>query len=229
MRAALFVFSVCVASACAAEFRVGAGLSDFQVIQRGPGNFANIPVGGSAEGLAGKPIEARILAGGKPLKGWNWRPVAVAGGATWAGALDGVPTGGPYTIELRARGATPALVKSVLVGDIWVLTGESGTSITSSDDPRVHRFERDRGWQPATGAADTTAVAFGVELLRRTGVPVGVISLPPMESEPGRLAEIVGGKFAGIVPHRANSAAELADAAARMGVPKLPSEARMVP
>src|SRR5262245_25018126 len=103
--------------ACAAEFRVGAGLTDSQVFQRNAQNTADIRVGGTAEGLAGKQIEARVLAGGKPVKGWGWKPIATVESATWTGSLPSVPMGGPYNIEFRSSPATPVIVKDILVGD----------------------------------------------------------------------------------------------------------------
>ena len=123
MRIALLL--LCAVVLQAAEFRVGAGLTDHQVFQRGAQNTADIKVGGTADGLAGKPIEARILARTKPVKGWSWKSIATVGGSTWTGALTGVPMGGPYNIEFRSTGATSVVVKDVLVGDLWILAGQS--------------------------------------------------------------------------------------------------------
>ena len=95
----------------AAEFRVGAGLENNQVYGR------TIQVGGSAEGLAGKQIELRIVFKRRPVKGWDWRPIATAGPLTWTGELTSLPPGGPYRIEFRAPGAVPAVFDGVRIRD----------------------------------------------------------------------------------------------------------------
>ena len=98
----------------AAEFRLSAGLADSQVLQRNAQNSADISIGGTAEGLAGKTIEARVLSSGKAIKGWSWKPVATVHGATWTGTINGIPTGGPYTIEFRSRVQPPLSSKTSL-------------------------------------------------------------------------------------------------------------------
>ena len=214
MKTALSLFFALVTYA--AEFRVGVGLTDSQVFQRNAQNSADIKVGGSAEGLAGKQIEARILAGGKPLKGWGWKPIATVESATWTGSLPGVPMGGPYNIEFRSAPATPVIVKDILVGDLWVLAGQSNMEgvgdlvNVQAPDPRVHSFDQLDRWLIAQeplhnlpGAVDRVhwrgnpperltgqaldkfiserkkgaglGLPFAVEMVRRTGVPVGLV------------------------------------------------------
>src|SRR3954447_18727744 len=139
---------LCCIGAYAAEFRVGAGLTDSQVFQRNAQNTADIKVGGSAEGLAGKQIEARILSGGKPVKGWSWKPIATVDSATWTGTLAAVPMGGPYNIEFRSSPATPVILKDILIGDLWVLAGQSNMEGVGDlvnvqpPDTRVHSFDQ---------------------------------------------------------------------------------------
>jgi sialate O-acetylesterase len=200
----------------AAEFRIGAGLTDHQVFQRSSQNTADIKVGGSADGLTGKSIEARILSGSKTIKGWTWKPIATVGGDTWTGALSGVPMGGPYTLEFRSSGATPVVIKDILVGDLWILAGQSNMEGVGDleniqpPDPRVHSFDQLDRWLVAeeplhnlVGAVDRVhwrgnppvrltgpeleaynkqrkkgaglGLPFAVEMVKRTGVPVGLI------------------------------------------------------
>ncbi|HYI97288.1 MAG TPA: sialate O-acetylesterase [Bryobacteraceae bacterium] len=154
MRVVLFILCnlLCNATVFAAEFRVGVGLVDHQVFQRNAQNTTDIKIGGTADGLSGKQIEARILDGSKILKGWSWKPVAKVDSATWIGSLASVPTGGPYDIEFRSPGATPVVVKDILVGDLWLLAGQSNMEGVGDlvdvqpSDPRVHSFDQLDRW-----------------------------------------------------------------------------------
>jgi sialate O-acetylesterase len=263
MRFALLL--LCAMALAAAEFRVGAGLADHQVFQRGAQDTADIKVGGTADGLTGKQIEARILAGSKPVKGWAWKSVATIGGATWTGTLTGVPMGGPYNIEFRSTGATPVIVKDVLVGDLWILAGQSNMEGVGDleniqrPDPRVHSFDQLDRWLIAEeplhnlpGAVDRVhwrgkppvrltgqeletynkerkkgaglGLPFAVEMIRRTGVPVGLIPCahggtsmaqwdPALKDKGGdslygamvRRFEAIGGKAAGVLWYQGES------------------------
>ena len=98
----------------AAEFRLSAGLTDSQVLQRNAQNSADVTIGGIAEGLAGKTIEARLLSSGKPVKGWSWKPVATVHGATWTGTVNGIPDGRPVHNRISVPGATPSSSKTSL-------------------------------------------------------------------------------------------------------------------
>ncbi len=74
-------------------------------------------------------VEAHVRLGGRTLPGWNWKRVGAARKRKFAARLDGLRTGGPYDIVLRIRerGVTrgETRVRDVLVGDVWVLAGQS--------------------------------------------------------------------------------------------------------
>src|SRR4051794_10451774 len=205
-----------VAAANAAEIRLSAGAADNQVYQRNQSNTTTLKLGGTAEDVTGKAIEVRLTAGGKPVKGFGWKPLATVSGSTWTGELSGVPAGGPYTLELKAPGAPLVIVKDLLVGDLWILAGQSnmegvGDLINvQQPDTKVHSFTMYDEWtlakeplhelpaatdavhwpkgrtSPMTGddlakfrearqKGAGLGLPFAVEMVRRTGIPVGLV------------------------------------------------------
>jgi sialate O-acetylesterase len=58
------------------------------------------------------------------LANFDWKQIGTAARGSWKGSLENVPTGGPYRIELRA-GAAQTSISNVLVGDLWLLAGQS--------------------------------------------------------------------------------------------------------
>ena len=134
-------------------------------------------------------------------------------GGALTGSLDGVPVGGPYTLQVTLSGSVLAEAPGLLVGDLWVLAGQSNMDgvgklfDTEPPSDRVNAFYYDDRWGIAEDplcwydeAADrvhwqnTTdreaaiaqarltrsagaglGVAFGKELERRLGVPIGLL------------------------------------------------------
>ncbi len=216
MRQLVTVALLAVCAGMGAEFRLSTGATDFQVFQRTEAGTADLRLGGTASELSGKALEARLMSAGKPVKGFGWKPLTTISGATWAADLKGIPTGGPYTLELRAPGATPVLVKDLLVGDLWVLAGQSNMEGVGDlvdvqpPDSRVHSFTQVDEWTvakeplhelpaavdpvhwraPQTAALTGAELAryrearkkgaglglpFATEMVKRTGVPVGLL------------------------------------------------------
>src|SRR5438067_659945 len=85
-----------------ADLRVTGGLADYQVLQRGPDARANFVLTGTAAGLDGKGVEARLTRKHMVVAGFDWAQLAKVQSGTWRGEIKGVPTGGPYRVELRA-------------------------------------------------------------------------------------------------------------------------------
>ena len=107
----------------AQSVQVTSGAVPYQVFQRDASNRASIHLEGTSDG---KAIEARLFAAGRTVADFDWKQLATVSKKAWSGDLAGVPTGGPYRIELRAQGGSvTASVDNVLVGDLWVLAGQS--------------------------------------------------------------------------------------------------------
>ncbi|HUT61805.1 MAG TPA: sialate O-acetylesterase [Phycisphaerae bacterium] len=82
---------------------------------------------------------------------------------TWRVALDKTSAGGPHT--LTVAGANRVEFKDVLVGEVWVCSGQSNMNMPI-----------DWGIFGAWGSPECTAAYFfGVELRRELGVPVGLV------------------------------------------------------
>ncbi len=201
------------------------GLEPYRVYQRGEDGKATIRFGGVARDAGA--VEARLRAGRRTVSGQDWRVVGQSKGGTFDVVLEGVPTGGEYTVEVRLRDALGNVashteVADILVGDIWILAGQSNMQGVgklgshAGSDPLVHCFTMGQRWELANEPlhwlvdspdpvhnqrwfrggdldeskrrtiranarkARTTGAGLGLpfakELVRRTGVPVGLIA-----------------------------------------------------
>ena len=159
-----------------------------------------------------------VLQRGKPIAVWGWTApgaavaVGLAGASAqavagadgrWQATLPAMPAGGPHT--LTVEGPEKRTVADVLVGDVWLCSGQSNmewsvanakdakAEIAAAGQPRLRHIRIDKtiapapraapatsGWtaaSPATVAA-WTAVGyyFGRDLQRQLDVPVGLIN-----------------------------------------------------
>ncbi|PYV13366.1 MAG: hypothetical protein DMG07_14770, partial [Acidobacteria bacterium] len=141
--------------------RVSAGIVDHQVVQRGTSGAADIELSGTAPPEASGAVSAIIRHAGKPLRGFEDREIGRSEAGAWSAALQAVPAGGPYRIELsvRDRGGrslAAATVDDVLVGDLWLLAGQSnmqGAGLLENVEPpsdRVHSFDLADRWVVAS-------------------------------------------------------------------------------
>ena len=135
----------------AQSLRVTEGVSDYQVFQR---DFKNtrldITVGGTASALDGKEVEERTSTENGASE---WAKVAAVKSGHWSGKVT-LGTGGPYRLEFRIEGASLAIVvEHVLVGDLWILAGQSNMEgVGDLDDvqrpsPRVNMFDQTDQWR----------------------------------------------------------------------------------
>lgn len=145
-------------AACAGAhgLAVEAGLANFQVLQADTNNVADVTLSGSA-GVAGT-VQVQVASAGAEVKPWaDLGPIAEG---KWSGAVAGIPLGGPYKVSLRvldAAGAPveEAAVSDVLVGDLWVMAGQSnmqgwGNRVNEeAEDPLVHLYGFNDQWRVA--------------------------------------------------------------------------------
>lgn len=162
--------------------------------------------------------DSMVLQREKPITVWGWanpgekitvkfrsqnKSVTANASGKWKLQLDPEKAGGPYTLTIA--GSNTIVLKDVLVGEVWVCSGQSNMEmavkhcdsaeleIKSANFPQIRHFAVQRNmsgtpkddlsfkarWQPATSAnvADFTAVGyfFAREIYQRLGVPVGLI------------------------------------------------------
>lgn len=108
--------------------KVVSGLFDNMVLQRGAGNASHARIAGECTGAGS--VVARVRAGRETVRGFAGVRIGKSAGGVFNGVLKGLKCGGPYEISLsvvaRNGEVLDALrVRNVLVGDVWVLAGQS--------------------------------------------------------------------------------------------------------
>ncbi|MBC2603185.1 sialate O-acetylesterase [Puniceicoccus vermicola] len=176
------------------NIRVHDIFGDGMVLQRG----INVPIWGTAtESLTGKRLTVSINGVEDTVR--------IKKDGAWRATLPPLAAGGPYTcsITVGERSKPECILKDVLVGDVWVASGQSnmefplrdsedaGANIALAEYPnlrlykvpplaqRATRVNLRSEWRKCTprDAADFSAVGyfFGRELHRSVGVPIGII------------------------------------------------------
>lgn len=185
------------------------GLFDHMVLQRARGGSDACFSGACAND---GPVEIRVAAvsprRGKACSGdldgkWaKWRRVGIARRRRFAGRLQGLPPGGPYDVEVRI-GPEAGHVKQVLVGDVWILAGQSNMQgcgnlcDATPDNPLVRAFYMIDRWGvardpihnlheavdpvhlggvPLTNKGIGPGIPFANAMHDATGVPQGLIA-----------------------------------------------------
>jgi sialate O-acetylesterase len=136
--------------------RVTRGLAPFQVLQRDARGRAAAVLSGDAraEGVVWAKAAGPALSERSESKGW--RRAGLAHDGIWEARLEGLRVGGPYRIEAEIRLGTRRLarvvVPGILVGDLWVLAGQSnmeGVGVlqdVEAPHPLVHNFGMGGAW-----------------------------------------------------------------------------------
>ena len=118
------------------------------VIQRGKSGMAPIPVAGSTEAADGATVEVRVGRRGP------WTGVGAVKSGGFSAATEPLPTGGPYEVSVRV-GRETATVRDLLVGDLFLLAGQSNMDgcgkLVEVEPPsrRVRCFYYDDRWDIA--------------------------------------------------------------------------------
>lgn len=134
----------------AQRLSISSGVADDQVFQRDSQGRSAVSMSGAAEGLNGNNVEIRVLGRNGPLTGLDWKNAGRVSQGKWEAKIE-LPTGGPYRIEARSGGAT-ATAHNILVGDLWVLAGQSNMEgvgdLTGLEQPNglVHSFDQTDRW-----------------------------------------------------------------------------------
>ena len=121
----------------------------------------------------------------------------------WSLALPAQTAGGPYVMRID-DGAQPRVLRDVLVGDVWLASGQSNmewpvaqsadaeAEIARATDPQIRHFKIPKSWSGApqaelaggewvasspqvAGKFSAVAHFFARELRKATGVPIGII------------------------------------------------------
>jgi len=107
---------------------IGTGLFNSMVLQRNRRNVSEGVFSGTCDCTGS--VVVSVTKRGKKVSGYSSRPVGNASRGRFAGCIEGLPAGGPYEIELtindgKGGAADRMTVRDVLVGDVWILGGQS--------------------------------------------------------------------------------------------------------
>lgn len=185
--------------------------------------LAVIMLASSAHAAVELPLvfsDGAVLQRDRPLPVWGWATpgakirvsfdghdatTAAAGDGTWRVELPAHAAGGPFELRVREAGAKEVAVRDVLVGDVWLCSGQSNMELTVGEaqnapaeiargnDPAIRHFKIPKSWatMPQARLAGGTWVAatprtvgafsavcwfFARELKARNGAPQGLIN-----------------------------------------------------
>ena len=143
--------------------RIETGLFPHMVLQRDGKVAQKATVTGTCEEKGN--VYAHVLADGTELCGWKKRKVGTSDGKRFEATMAGLPVGGPYDVEL-ACGGESVLAEDVLVGDVWILAGQSNMqgyghipAKPLGRDPMVRAFYMDDHWDVAADPIHRVALA----------------------------------------------------------------------
>jgi len=136
--------------------RIDTGLFDKMVLQRTAANQCDVFITGQADTYG--DVWVKVTKNGKIVPGFKARRIGKVNKGKLNARLRGLPTGGPYTVQLHVCGKTDCdalTIHHVLVGDVWILGGQSnmqGSAPREGAVPamkNVHAFYCDDHWDVA--------------------------------------------------------------------------------
>ena len=138
--------------------QITTGLFANMVMQRNSKNVSTQKITGTSESTGA--LVASVKRGSKVLKGFALKKIGTAVDGAFSGTLAGLPVGGPYEIKLEILDAKKKpidklIAKNVLVGDVWILAGQSNMEgvghLTNKQKPNaaVRAFYMDDRWDTA--------------------------------------------------------------------------------
>ncbi|MCK5861840.1 MAG: sialate O-acetylesterase [Candidatus Hydrogenedentes bacterium] len=150
---AALLLSLMLSLSTRAGLTVTKGLAAYQVLQCDENDTAQASCSGTWTQDGDMPVQGRLMQDNAVVLEWQDIGTTVSG--TWQGVLEGIPVGGPYTIELRA-GDDTCLINPVLAGDLWILAGQSnmqgvGNTIDMvPPNPSAHMLAMNGVWRTAS-------------------------------------------------------------------------------
>lgn len=133
---------------------LGIGIQNGAVFQRNAGNVSEHPLSGTARFSGDLLLTAR--SNSRIIAGFDNKIIGNCSNGKLSGVINGLPTGGPYTLEFSIAGTRERLVISnIAVGDLWLLAGQSNMAgyafmpSKSETSDMVHAFYMDNTWGTA--------------------------------------------------------------------------------
>ncbi len=186
----LLVIVLVLAGVLSADVRLPSVISDNMVLQQGK----SVPIWGWADANEAVTVTGSWGSG-------KWETTADQDGK-WMVKIDTGKAGGPY--EMTVSGKNPITIKNILVGEVWVCSGQSNMEFTvkqaqnsaeemadANNYPQIRSFTVGRKviyapmyncngkWQICSSQTAGTFTAagyfFGRELNKQLNVPVGLI------------------------------------------------------
>ncbi len=195
MWAAALAAAACLSLHARADVKPSPLFSDGVVLQQG----AKCPVFGTAD--AGETVNVSLGGDAKDAKPTSAAPATADKDGRFVAVLTDLKAGGPYTLTIS--GKNTVTIKDVLVGEVWVASGQSNMEMTlnscaggkeaaaNSKNPKIHLFtvphkiaaepttELKSKWvecgPDTVGNFSGVAYYFGRDLQKALNVPVGLI------------------------------------------------------
>ncbi len=158
------------------EMKILTGLFEQMVIRRNADGVSEQPFTGECSSGGGQVKVSVCGADGGEIEGMTGRVCGRASAGKFSGVLEGLKAGGPYRITVTV-GKESLTLKDVLVGDVWVLGGQSNmqgygnlSGAYKNSSPMVRAYYMDDRWCRAEEPITCPPVAHAPVHWRLRGV-----------------------------------------------------------